>query len=1206
MQIKQLFAASNDIYRSIEKVISYAAHQEDRLRAEISEYVVTDSIDEQMGKLLNDMQAAMESGGQHEVGVWVSGFYGSGKSSFTKYLGFAMDNSVQIDGEPFLKHFQNRFKKATTKALFNTLAKKFPAAVVMLDLATEQVAGATLAEVSTVLYYKVLQWAGYSRNLKVAAFERKLKKEGRFEEFEKLFEQQTNGEHWREYQNDELIIDSLVPGIAHQLYPDLFKTNTSFNTEARDTVVLLNERIQEILDIVRDHSGKDHVLFVIDEVGHYVGSNQPKILDLQGLSQILKNIGQGKAWIICTAQQTLTEDDPRAAINSPELYKLKDRFPIRVDLVSSDIREICIKRLLGKSQDGRDKLKELFGQYGQALRHNTKLEDAQFYDASLDEETFVDLYPFLPAHFDILLHLLGALAKTTGGIGLRSAIKVLQDILIEQSAGRTPVADQPLRWLANTVTLYDALEKDIERAFPTIHQAVGKAAIRFLDSDLHQDIAKAIGLLQILQNLPITIKNVASLMHSTVDGPSAHDEVKVAIDEMLKDAIVPLGQKDGCLSFFSERLHDIEQERAQIALRTADTRRIHNEALRESFNPLPAAQVNGSLSIRTGIKALGGGYASSLAGEREAIQMFLEMVDASDFDATQSRLTDESRATTSNKNIYLLARANAEAADLVADIYRCRRIAELYRNDPDQDIRDYCTGQSERAIQLAVELQRKLKRNLTQGVVIFRGQITALESLDQDLLTACKKHLADIAKRVFDRYSEAPVRAETKAAERFLRTNNLNAIDSQLDPLGLVRITAGAPSVNTQYKAIISIRDYIDRNGAVEGKRLSDHFGDAPYGWSPDTLRYIVAAMLVAGEITLKASGQKVTVNGQQAIDALKTNNTFRNVGVSLRHDRPSMEVLSRAAQRLTELIGETIVPLEAAVSKAAAKQLPRFQSRFASLAEKLNTLHLPGATRVTKVQDDIENLLLTDGSEAPQRFGAEQSNLFDALQWAGLVHEALKQGLESTVRDFRLHEASVKALPDTEWARQLGQDLEDTLQICSRKLAADDFHKHSADLSTALTQIKSHIGDAADQLMTAQKARLQDTEKDFSNISQWKEFTAEEQANVLNQVQSLAMDTDCNLDGLECLIKHESAIQDQLSNIKANIVAKGDQRIRDRVQKQRKDEVTDGVSIHRAELCIPEKITEIGQLDQVISNLNTLRGELRYHEDFELTFKKD
>ena len=116
----------------------------------------------------------------------------------------------------------------------------------------------------------------------------------------------------------------------------------------------------------------------------------------------------------------------------------------------------------------------------------------------------------------------------------------------------------------------------------------------------------------------------------------------------------------------------------------------------------------------------------------------------------------------------------------------------------------------------------------------------------------------------------------------------------------------------------MEIRDYIDRNGTVEGKRLSEVFSNPPYGWSPDTLRYMIAALLVAGELKLRISGKEVTTAGQQSIEALKTNNTFKSVGVALRDDRPSTEALARAAKRLTDLSGERVLPLEQKIGEAA------------------------------------------------------------------------------------------------------------------------------------------------------------------------------------------------------------------------------------------------------------------------------------------------
>ena len=264
-----------------------------------------------------------------------------------------------------------------------------------------------------------------------------------------------------------------------------------------------------------------------------------------------------------------------------------------------------------------------------------------------------------------------------------------------------------------------------------------------------------------------------------------------------------------------------------------------------------------------------------------------------------------SRERANNTAIYLLGRATPNASDLVTDIYRCERIAELHRNDPDQEVREYCVSQTDRATKLIAELRKALSASLSQGSFLFRGRATAVDSLDPDLGKAARSHLAEAAAQVFDRYPDAPGRAETVLAEKFLRQPNLRSITSQLDPLSLVEL-GSSPKIRTSHKGLVSIRDYIKRIGAVEGKQLLETFSDHPFGWSQDMLRYMVAALLLAGEIKLKVAGREVTVNGQQAIDALKTNTASGAVGVSLRHDRPSMRLLAKAAERLTRTVRRT------------------------------------------------------------------------------------------------------------------------------------------------------------------------------------------------------------------------------------------------------------------------------------------------------------
>lgn len=1204
MTIRSLFDPSKNIYRTIEKVITYGASQEGRLKAEISEYVVTESIEEQFRKLLDRMQLAMESGGENEIGVWVSGFYGSGKSSFTKYLGLAFDDQCVIEGTPFIKYLQDRLEKPQTKALLGAVAQRFPAAVVMLDLASEMLAGATMEDVSTVLYFKVLQWAGYSRNLKVAAFERMVEKDGRTAELNERSAAALPGATWARVQNNPLAIDALIPKIAHEMYPALFPDAKSFSSSTEGFFQFEDQRVQEMIDIVHEKSGKQNIIFIVDEVGQYVASRDNLILNLDGLAKNLKRLGDGKTWLISTAQQTLTEDDPHAALNSDKLYKLKDRFPIQIELESSDIKEICYRRLLGKSSAGEAELGKLFDAHGQELRHNTKLQDAKYYDADFSKKSFTNLYPFLPAHFDILLHLLGALAKSTGGIGLRSAIKVIQDVL-KGEGGSKAMADQPVGWLATTVTLYDELEKDIRRAFPSIHRSVSQGVgVRFHDSQLHQDIAKTIAILQILGNLPVSVQNVASLMHPSITATSQLDAVRNAVEEMLNDVHVPLGEKDGNLIFLSEKLRDIEQQRGAIALRTVDVKRIFNDALREAFDPLPRVSLHGTMAVATGLKVQIGGAITSLAGEQSSIQTVVEQVSASDYGAAKNRMLDDSRSRAGRNIIGLLAKTSSELDDLASEIYRCQRIAELHRNEPDQEIKDYCTSQLDRAAKLAAQLRSKIKQTLQAGSFVFRGQATAVSALNPELLEAAKKLLADVADQVFDRYAEAPVRVSTDTAEKFLKVANPAAISSSLDPLGLVQTVAGRASFKTDHKAMISIRDYIDKRGTVDGKRLLDDFSSDPFGWSPDTTRYIVAAMLMAGEIKLKVSGREVTAAGQQAIDALKTNNSFKQIGVALRDERPSIETLGRAAERLTELVGDTVIPLEQEISKAAARHFPRFQHDYGSLAEKLSGLGLAGSDRIRTLNQDIADALFTDASDAPQRLGAETSAIYDNLKWALEVKRVLDNGLGATLRELQAHRSDIEALPDTGVPGELRRELAEDLGTLAERLSKEDFYQHTADFNSQLTHIKSRVRDAVITLTEQQKLRLKEGVEELQRIPEWQELTQEERGNALTRLDGLTLDAIHDLAGLKKLLARDYDISSTLEDLKRSIQRQGQARLRQRVEDDRASKNTPVSSKLTKAISVPARITSAADIDDVVYQLQQVKSLLPMYTEIDVSFQ--
>lgn len=1201
--IRTLFDASKGLDRRIEKVITYGSNEEKNLKAEISEYVVTKHLCESMHELLERMQTAMNSNDENEIGVWVSGFYGSGKSSLSKYIGMALDDRITIDGAPFLQHFSDRIRDARTKALLNTVAKRFPASVVMVDLASEQSAGASMEDVATVLYNKVLKWAGYSRNLKVASFERRLKKDGRYKEFEALFSEILEGESWQTYQDDPSVVDFIIPELAHQMYPKFWPHSDSFKTDHEEIVFTVEQQAQEIIDIVRETSDKEYCIFIFDEIGNYVGPREKLIFKLQGFAQIIKQLGKGKVWIFGTAQQTLAEDDKSAALNSPELYKLIDRFPIDIRLKSSDIKEICYLRLLGKSSEGEKQLRSLFESNGQSLRHATKLEGNKFYEADLDEKLFVDLYPFLPAHFELLLNLLGVLAKSTGGIGLRSAIKVIHDVLVEGNDDQAPIAEQNIGWIATSVTLYDALEKDIAAAFATKHKAVGRLnQSNWYESANHQGVAKTVALLEILNNLPITRHNVAALMHGDVTAQSQKEAINQAIEDLINDPKVPLAEKDGELTFFSEKLNDIEQERHQLRLPSIELRKIMSNALRDVMSPLPSVSLNGSRSVQTGIKYNNdSGLVSSLNGDRNPIQTVIEFVSSTDFDVARTRLVDASRH---NRNeIYLLARRSQDVEELVNEAYRCDEIANRYRNETEKEIKDYCKTQKDRAANLLGQIEGKLSRSLINGEFIFGGNATAVEGYDQKLLDACKKHLLNAAKQVFDRYQEAPVQVNTNVAEKFIRADNLSLITADIDPLTLVEKTGGTFSINESHQAITSIKDYIETRGGIDGKVLSDYFARPPFGWSQDTLRYLVAGMFVGGLVKFKVAGQELTSSGQKAIEAIKTNNTFKNVGVNLRDDRPSPEMCMLASDRLTELTGDSVFPMEDDISKAAVRYFNKAQHEFGSLASELKNLNIPGEDKAKSLSNDLTSMLLSDCSDAPQRLGAEESQVFKSLQWATAIQQSFKQGLDNTLKSLGNLINSINTLPDSGIPGQLKQSANEEIEVFNEKIKKSDFYEHSADFNTKLTSLNTLISSSVEELQKQQEQSIEQAQTEVANHVDWNELTVDEKSQELSRFDSLALTVTKDISGLKSLVSQEFNISQKLKEVNTSVSRKAQAKRAHRIAEEKAKYEAEGKADQKIErrLTIPKRVTQKAELEQLIQMLQQLKGDLELNSEIEI-----
>jgi hypothetical protein len=1137
MKIRELFDQTRPIDRQITSVINFAGDSAEQLDYEIREYEVTDSLARHYERLMANLDQGFRSSGGHEIGVWVSGFYGSGKSSFTKYLGFALDPSRKIKGEPFLKRLQNQFPSLQLRQQLTTLAKNFPATVIMLDLASVASASAATQGVSRLLYWKVMEWAGYSKDEKLALLELLLEKDGKLEAFKKRFAEVAKGRTWESLKNDLLVGVAFAAKIVPEFYADIWPDAKSFNDTKVDARYGEDERIRQVLELIERRTKSKRVIFVIDEVGQFIEGLPQLILNMQGLAENLKNIGQGSAWLIATAQQTLPVTGP--------LFKLKDRFPdpLRVDIESSDIREITHRRLLRKSAAGEKKLQALFTQYEGSLTFATQLKNTKIFHGTLTADIFVRLYPFLPQHFNLLMELLRSLARSTGGIGLRSAIKIIQDVLVDVSAyrhGEPLLADAPAGSLATVDVFYDTLRRDIERANRQLVETVDRVGEHFGVKSLNMRVAKAVVVLQFIDGFPVSRHNVAALLLGNVAGEPLFDSVSNAVDEMLAEKGLPLTEIDGSLRFMSEAVSQIMSEKATLQPSTADASRILCDRLREILTPEPFALVESTLKVKAQLKLVQGSLPIAITHDKSEVEIYFELAAAKDLAEAIKGRTNDSRVDANRQIIYALGEDSSTIRDLVRDIYQCEEIHLRHRTEAaEKEVADFVRAQAQRADQLKRDLDGELQNAFLKGSFVFRGRPQAVATRGTEILNACKSELQHVAADVFNCYKQAAINAETSLAEKLLMTKDLANIPSAHDPLGLVHKQGNATQINASHPALVSILDHLKKHGEVDGRKLLDDFSRAPFGWFKDTTRHLVAALLLAGRIRLRIGAQWVKVPGEKALEALKSNVAFGKVDVATNEEVLPHEALLRAAQRLLNVTGETILPMPQNISRGVQDNFPRFQREHASLAAELTGAGLNGSERASRTLKQLSQILQGDASEAPAILGAEECELVDNLLWAREVRKAFDQKLHEVAGEARELLNEIPKLPAIGAASALVAGSATIRSQLAEFLDREDFYKVASDIRHRVQDLHLLVGNAAADLSKQFSAHLDQERNAIRNLAAWHTLPEGDRATFSHDLDELAYEEAKNLDGIRQLVNHRLEVDNQLGLIRQQVEAR-------------------------------------------------------------------
>ena len=1130
-KIQDLFDPSKKLNRTIESVVTFGANTESDLSTEISEYVVTDKLHNNYEKVIQDLQTAFDDSSK-EVGIWVSGFYGSGKSSFAKYLGLSFDKSIMIDGVSFGEKLMSRIQDTAITAMHKTIISRHNPQVVMLDLSTQSVAG-KIANVSDIVYYETLKLLGITKSTdqKVMCFIDMLHNEGKYDEFCRLVETE-KGKTWESVESNDLAANLIAASLAPRVLPAYFPDSASFKEINLTSAQNEKERFTRLYNLVKEKTGKDKIIFVLDEVGQYVASNIDLILNVQGMMQIFKDEFRGKVWVIATAQQTLTEDNQQAQLNSNELFRLNDRFPIKVDIEANDIKEIITKRLLGKSKEGQSHLKRLFSNNESVLKNaiHLSLQEHSIYNQVLTDESFANLYPFLPVHIDILLSLLQKLASRTGGVGLRSVIRLIRDILVDNH-----LAEATIGQMAGPEHFYDVLRSDMEKnSSKEIVIAADKAILMFNGNDLAVRICKTIAVMQLLDDFNLSFDNLCALLYNTVGSTLDKSKIRKVIDEIRQATGVTLEEIDGKFQFMTNAILGIREERDKIIPRDSEKAEVLQKQLQDMFSPAPSVNVYSTKTITAGVE-LNERNRSYVIHTATSLKINIRFVDGASYNDTHQSLLIDSTRQENARTLYWLCTLNKDKEFILQDIVRSQNIKNRHQNETNKEIQAYLRAQSENAEEKMRQLAQILREAMGNSEIIFRGNPQQVDETTYKTVA-----LKSIAEKVFEKYPLASASMKSNCVSQLASYQDVCTIPASLNPLGIINTTDG--SIDATNKAIAEVKEFIAFRNEATGQEVITHFEKDPYGWSKDTIRYVVALMLKANVIQIRVSGKDITVFGDTAVSAMDTTNSFNKISISLNSDGAlTPQELLKAAQCLSSLFNSSrIAPVKDAIAKEALGKMKYYLPRINSLLDPFEKLHLAGSMTLRAATNYAQRIIDTEGGEAAYLLGKDN----DCQKAFRYAMDVMKCNQQASLLDHLKHinylTKEVKNLPVLPQLDGFLKQISDVSQLYDDYIQNQDLHAIVSDITDLRNKLDSYLTQACVNFQTEGNSQLNLRRDEIMATSEYTELKDSQKAQIDNMLGNLAIDYRSNtLEGLREMINNFVTISmTSVNNIKSQVHA--------------------------------------------------------------------
>ena len=1059
--IKSLFDKKID--RRIEEVIKVDQTDEDVLRDEIDEYVVTDAIGRHYVDIYERYSETPNK--PHEgVAIWVSGFFGSGKSSFAKMLGLSIANRPVV-GESAAGRFAKRTGDKKLQVLLKAITEKIPTHAVIFDVSTDRGIRSGNQTLTEIMYGLFLQSLGYAKDLDLSELEIALEEKAKLARFEEEYRRLFNKD-WAVEKGKVAFALSEASRVLNSLDPATYPMADSWVKAVKNKADIspgkLAERANELMK--RRRPGQS-LMFVVDEVGQFVARDVQKMLDLQAVVQSFGVKGRGRHWIVVTSQEKLGELVSGLDDKKIELARLMDRFPLQVHLEPSDIAEVTSRRVLSKNANAQATLGKLFDEHRGRLTDHTRLT-ADIKLPELTRDSFIELYPLLPYQIDLIIQVVsglrtqGGTSKHVGGAN-RTIIKLAQQLLINPAVN---LAEQPFGSLVRLDQVYDLVEGNIGSQVRAKIAAIAKE----LDHPLAQPVAKVICLLQYVKSVHRTAENIAAALHPSVAADSQLAGVKEALSQLETAHKVRRGDDGYRIPTPAE--DDGERLRNGINPKPGDAHRLYSEVLASFWQPQPSHTLFDTKAFKAGLAIHG----------REVIDgdmMFHVHLanDGKEFQALAVEL--RTRSQQERKNVFWAVSLNGAIDRETVELFRSQEV--LSRKEREAKTADETALIGEEKVRLRRhqdELRRLLRAACLSGSVYFRGNDRSPADRAVDVGKSASEILGHVLPEIFDRFKEAAARSTDvkKGVDALLTAENLQGLPSVFGSLGLLRDEKGKTVFRVESGPLAEVLSRIEERAnygdTASGRLLSDEFAKEPFGWDFETVRLLVLSLLRAGKIEATSKGQTIGVaTGVEARDTFSNNNLFRQASFRPKKGIEFAELV-RASEAFRDTFGSEVRELNAgAIISELRKEIARHEDAVASALGQLTAHRLPGGGLLEGAIGQMKAILRDSEDNAIATFNASHRSIKDAIKHAAELAHALS---EPRLRDLeRARQALGTAWPFLRQEPDISDDLRAKATALEDLLARETFYREFPSIEQHATAINAEYDHRYDEALEARLA---------------------------------------------------------------------------------------------------------------------------------------